>query len=54
MLPARHTLYEDAETSGPVPVGWRLAMRLCNLLIALTATGLALLLAYEFKLHSFF
>lgn len=54
MLPAGSRFDAAEKAQGAAPLGWRLAMRLCNLLIGITAAGLALLLAYEYNLHSYF
>ena len=41
----------DAMESAPdsAPLGWRLSMALCNLLIAATILALAVVAAYEYK-----
>jgi hypothetical protein len=54
MLPAEHHSYSADEAPGSAPLGWRLGMGLCSVLIALTLAGLAVLLAFELKLHRYF
>ncbi|NNM70862.1 hypothetical protein [Enterovirga aerilata] len=47
MGPAEHETYALEGAGSPDPLGWKLAMALCNLLIALTLLGFVGYLAIE-------
>ena len=49
MSPARDEFYATESASHSAPLGWRLSMALCNLLIGATILALAGVAAFEFK-----
>ena len=49
MSTARDDFFETENAAGGAPVGWRVSMALCNLLIGATILALAGIAAYEYN-----